>query len=113
MGLGLRDISANQAWDLMDQDVQEEVAQKKSIAPGSCSRTLVTVGVPNDSNDGVVFHVEGESSAYRSALTLNGCDRKKVVVEVGSLDSGKRLAELSFLETKINDEQQKGVNLSG
>ncbi|KAG8500476.1 hypothetical protein CXB51_002741 [Gossypium anomalum] len=84
-GLDLGDISANQARDLMDQDGQEEVAH--------CSRTLVAVRVPSGSNDGVVLHVEGESSAYPLALTLNGCDRKEVV-EVGSLDSGKHLEYL-------------------
>ncbi|MBA0605032.1 hypothetical protein Godav_017648 [Gossypium davidsonii] len=65
-----------------------------SVAPGSCSRTLPAEGVPNDAIDGEILHVEDESLAYHSTLTLKGCDREEVVVDVGSLDSGEHSAEI-------------------
>ncbi|MBA0633397.1 hypothetical protein Godav_002009 [Gossypium davidsonii] len=63
-----------------------------SIAPGSCSRTLVAEEVPSNSIKGAILHVEGEPSAYRPPLTLKGYEKKEVVMEVDSLNSDKHLA---------------------
>ncbi|PPD78813.1 hypothetical protein GOBAR_DD24276 [Gossypium barbadense] len=65
----------------------------------SCSRTLAAEEVPSNSIKGVAIHVKGQPSAYRPPLTLKGYDKEEVVMEVGSLDSGKHLAVI-FLGNK-------------
>ncbi|KAK5775909.1 hypothetical protein PVK06_043865 [Gossypium arboreum] len=81
-------IPKKEAWGLLDQLGLESVAQHNSVPVGSCSRTLVAIGVQSKSNAEVVLHLKGKASTFRADPKIDGRDRNEVVVEVGSLDSG-------------------------
>ncbi|KAK5832604.1 hypothetical protein PVK06_016406 [Gossypium arboreum] len=99
--LGLEDAVPKQAWNLMDCNAQIEGMQQSPGAPSSCSRASVAENMPKQTIDGATLHVEGEPSTHRVNLILKGADRGEVILDVGSLDSGKHSAVVFFENKEV------------